>query len=47
MSDLEKAIKEKDPGKLVEIILAGFQQLDEDLKEKRKLKKLSKANKKN
>lgn len=47
MSDLEKVIKEKDPEKLVEIILAGFQQLDKDLKREKKLKKLSKANKKN
>lgn len=32
MSDLEKAMKEKDAEKLAEIILAGFQQLDADLK---------------
>ncbi|MFA5932858.1 MAG: hypothetical protein WCV81_01170 [Microgenomates group bacterium] len=47
MSDLKEAIKLKDPEKIAEIILAGFQQLDEDLKEQAKLKKSSKSKKKN
>lgn len=40
MNIVEKAIKEKNAEKLAELILAGFQQLDEDLKEEEKLKKL-------
>lgn len=36
MNDLEIAIKEKDAEKLVEFILAGFQQLDKDLEAENK-----------
>jgi len=47
ITPFEDILKRKDAKAITETILAGFQQLDEDLKGKRKLKKLSKANKKN
>jgi len=46
MNIVEKAIKEKNAEKLAELILGGFQQLDEDLKKQKKLKKSSQLKKK-